>query len=84
MQVCRKFNVHLSKFSCFQVSVVNNSQLMWTEENVIMVPAPVTICGDVHGQFYDLLKLFEIGGDPKDIRYIFLGKTTFALTDFDL
>ena len=42
------------------------------ESNIQPVNTPVTICGDVHGQFYDLLELFRVGGDLPETNYIFM------------
>ena len=43
------------------------------ESNVQNVSAPVIICGDIHGQIYDLFELFKKGGDIPYSRYIFMG-----------
>jgi serine/threonine-protein phosphatase 2A catalytic subunit len=36
-------------------------EIFTREDNVQLIRAPVTICGDVHGQFQDLIELFNIG-----------------------
>lgn len=40
---------------------------------MLSIDDPITVVGDLHGQFYDFLKVLEIGGEPETHRYIFLG-----------
>ena len=54
------------KFLCSKVKEVFNK-----ESNVISVSAPVTVCGDIHGQFDDFIELFNIGGKCPYTNYLF-------------
>jgi hypothetical protein len=40
---------------------------------LVKSPSPLPSAGDIHGQYYDLLRLFEYGGFPPEANYLFLG-----------
>ncbi|KAL2153417.1 hypothetical protein VTH82DRAFT_4572 [Thermothelomyces myriococcoides] len=48
-------------------------EVLQEESNVQPVKCPVTVCGDIHGQFHDLMELFKIGGPNPDTNYLFMG-----------
>ena len=43
------------------------------EENVQPVRTPVTVLGDIHGQFHDLMEIFSIVGKPPEMNFLFMG-----------
>jgi len=48
-------------------------EIFQAENNVVNVASPVTVVGDVHGQFLDLIELFRVGGEVPNTNYLFLG-----------
>ncbi|KAJ7588287.1 serine/threonine protein phosphatase 2B catalytic subunit 2 [Mycena floridula] len=82
-QDCSKPNVAFLKNHFYCEGRLSEEQALWIlekgtemlkkEPNVLSVDAPITVCGDIHGQYFELMKLFKISDNPADTRYLFLG-----------
>ena len=57
-------------------------EVLMDESNVQPVAAPVTVCGDIHGQWHDLMELYRIGGSAPDTNYLFMGDYGELLISF--
>lgn len=64
--------VMLSENEINQLCIVSKG-IFLNQPNLLELEAPIKICGDVHGQYSDLLRLFEYGGFPPRSNYLFLG-----------
>jgi len=56
-----------------QTLCVKAREILKEESSVQTVKCPVTVCGDIHGQWHDLKELFKISGYPPDTNYLFMG-----------
>ncbi|KAF3825506.1 hypothetical protein GH733_005488 [Mirounga leonina] len=65
---CKQLNENQVRTLCEKAK-----EILTKESNVQEVRCPVTVCGDVHGQFHDLMELFRIGGKSPDTNYLFMG-----------
>jgi len=56
-----------------KVLCLQSKEIFMSQPMLLELQAPIKIVGDVHGQYNDLLRLFEYGGYPPDANYLFLG-----------
>ncbi|KAG6521542.1 serine/threonine-protein phosphatase PP1 [Zingiber officinale] len=64
--------VRLTEAEIHQLCVASR-EIFLAQPNLLELEAPIKICGDIHGQYSDLLRLFEYGGLPPSANYLFLG-----------
>jgi serine/threonine-protein phosphatase PPG1 len=72
--ISRLYKKELLAESVIEAICAKTKELLMRESNVVHVRAPVTVVGDIHGQFYDLIEIFKIGGWCPDTNYLFLGQ----------
>ena len=72
-QIARLRRCEFLKESEVKILCQKAREILIDESNVQCLKAPVTICGDIHGQFYDLMELFKVGGECPERNYLFLG-----------
>lgn len=71
----RLYKKELLAASVIEAICAKTKELLMKESNVLQVPAPVTVVGDIHGQFFDLIEIFHIGGWCPNTNYLFLGRS---------
>jgi serine/threonine-protein phosphatase 2B catalytic subunit len=56
------------------IQIIQKAKALFNmEENITKIDGTVVVVGDIHGNFYDLCKIFQMGGPPPDNGYVFVG-----------
>jgi serine/threonine-protein phosphatase PPG1 len=71
--ITRLYKKELLADSVIEAICAKTKELLMKESNVVHIAAPVTVVGDIHGQFFDLVEIFKIGGFCPNTNYLFLG-----------
>lgn len=62
----------VSKEHCRRI-LKDTLALIKKEPNLLSLYDPVTVVGDIHGQYFDFVKMLDVGGNPSKTKYLFLG-----------
>ena len=68
--ICQELNI--KEDECNYI-VDKAYEIFQKEESLLKITAPLYICGDIHGQYYDLLRVFDILNYPPQSTFLFLG-----------
>jgi serine/threonine-protein phosphatase PPG1 len=68
----RLYRKELLAESVVEAICAKAKQLLMKESNVVHIAAPATVVGDIHGQFFDMIEIFKIGGFCPNTNYLFL------------
>ena len=77
--IARLYKKELLADSVIEAICAKTKELLMKESNVVHIQAPVTVVGDIHGQFFDMIEIFKIGGYCPDTNYLFLGRLLDSL-----
>ena len=68
--ICQELNI--KEDECNYV-IDKSYEILQKEDSLLKIEAPLYICGDIHGQYYDLLRVFDILNYPPQSTFLFLG-----------
>ena len=74
--ISRLYKKELLADSVIEAICAKTKELLMKESNVVHIAAPVTVVGDIHGQFFDMIEIFRIGGFCPNTNYLFLGMSS--------